>query len=139
MSLRSSICAYIETKTAITNLIGTRFYPQIVKGGSELPYAVYTRSSVMRNPTSAGSSGMVTTMLRIVTFAESYTDAEDTADQFRIALDGYRGTMGDQFFSSCQLVSESDNIDPVEFAQNSAPHFVAQEYSITHRESAPTL
>lgn len=139
MSLRSSICDYIESKSAITSLIGTRFYPQVAKGGVSLPYAVYRRSSQIRYPASSGSTAIVTTSLRIVSFADTYDEAESVSDQFRIALDGKRGTVGDQYFSSCQLVGESDDIDPIEFAQSSAPHFVAQEFSITHRESAPTL
>lgn len=139
MSFRSSLCEYIETKTAITNLIGTQFYPQIAKSAT-LPYAVFRRTSQLRYPASSGSTAIVTTNLRIVSFGETYDEAESVSDQFRIALDGKRGSVGsDQFFSSCQLVEESDDIDPVEFAQNSAPHFVAQTYSITHRESAPTL
>jgi hypothetical protein len=148
MSLQSSLCAYIETKSAITDLIGTapcRFYPQIVKGqvrdtdGSLKSCAVYSRSSVRRFPTTAGSSGALNTVVRIVSFAQEYADAVDLANQFRIALDGKKGTVGDQHFGACLLIDESDSIEPVEFAQNDAPHFVAQEYQITHHESAPTL
>jgi hypothetical protein len=139
MSLQSSLCAYIETKTAITNLISTRLYPQIVKGGVSLPFAVYSRSSVKRFPKSSGSTGFMVTNVRIVSFAQEYADAVDLANQFRIVLDGKTGTVGDQYFDGCRLVDESDSIDPVEFAQNDAPHFVAQEYQIHHYESVPTL
>jgi hypothetical protein len=148
MSLQSSLCAYIETKSAITDIIGTspcRFFPQIVKGsarnadGSISSCAVYSRSSVKRFPTTAGSSGALVTVVRIVSFAQEYGDAVTLANQFRVALDGKKGTVGDQHFGACLLIDESDNIDPVEFAQNDAPHFVAQEYQITHHESAPTL
>jgi hypothetical protein len=142
MSLQSSICAYVETKSAITNIIGTspcRFFPQIAKGNQTLPLAVYSRSSVKRFPTSAGSSTALVTVVRIVSFAQEYVDAVDLANQFRIVLDGKRGTVGDQHFGACLLIDESDSIEPVEFGQNDAPHFVAQEYQISHHESAPTL
>lgn len=142
MSLQSSLCTYIETKSAITNLIGTspcRFFPQIVKGGVDLPCAVYSRVSVRRYPKSSGSTGFVNTVIRITSFAREYTDALDLADQFRIVLDGKTGTIGSDTIEMCRLIDESDNIDPVEFAQNDAPHFVSQDYQFTHTESIPTL
>lgn len=140
MSLYADLCTYIETKTAITNLISTRFYPQIVKGGATLPYAIYSRTNVQRYPVSSGSSGLVTTTVRITSFADTYDGAVGLANQFRIALDGKSGTIGSgTVMDKCRLVSESDNIDPVEFAQNDAPHFVSQDYQITHTESIPTL
>ena len=142
MSLQSSLCAYIETKSAITNIIGTapcKFLPQMAKGGVLPPLAIYSRSSVKRYPTSAGSKGLVTTVVRIASFGEDYDEATDLADQFRIVLDGKRGTVGDQYFDSCLLIDESDSLEPVQFAQNDAPHFVAQEYQIIHYESIPTL
>lgn len=139
MSLQSSLCTYVESKTEVTDLISTRFYPQIVKGGVALPFAVYSRVSVKRYPKSTGSTGLLTTVVRIVSFAQEYSDAVNLADQFRDILDGKTGTVGDQYFDGCRLIDESDNIDPVEFAQNDAPHFVSQDYQITHYESVPTL
>ena len=140
MSLYADLCTYIETKSAITNLIGTRIYPQIAKGGVSLPYAIYSRSDVKRYPVSAGSMGLVTTTVRITSFAETYDGAVSLANEFRIALDGKSGSIGSgSVFDKCRLVNESDSIDPVEFAQNDAPHFVSQDYQITHTESVPTL
>lgn len=142
MSLQSSLCAYIETKSAITDLIGTspcRFVPQIPKGNLPLPLAVYSRVSVRRHPKSTGSTGLVTTVIRITSFAQEYADAVDLADQFRIVLDGKQGEFGVDDINLCNLIDESDNIDPVEFAQNDAPHFVSQDYQFMHFESIPTL
>lgn len=139
MSLRADLMTYLESKTAITNLVATRIYPQIAKGNVSLPYVIYSRQNVDRHPTASGSSGIVTTTIRLTAFADFYDDALDLADQLRIALDGKQGAVGDSYFESCRLVAESDNIDPVEFAQNEAPHFVSQNYQIVHTESAPTL
>lgn len=142
MSLQSSLCTYIETKSAITDLIGTspcRFVPQIPKGNIPLPFAVYSRSSVKRFAKSTGSTGLVATVIRITSFAREYVDAIDLANQFRIVLDGKQGDIGDEDIDSCNLIDESDSIDPVEFGQNDAPHFVSQDFQFMHRESLPTL
>lgn len=148
MSLQSTLCTYIESKSAITNLIGTspcRFFPQIVKGdnrntdGTLNSLAVYSRVSVKRHPKSTGSTGFVTTVIRITSFAQEYVDAVDLANQFRIALDGKQGEFGVDDIDSCRLIDESDNIEPVEFAKNDAPHFVSQDYQFNHTESIPTL
>jgi hypothetical protein len=142
MSLQTSLCTYIETKSAITDIIGTspcRFFPQIVKGNVSLPFAVYSRVSVKRHPKSTGSTGFCTTVVRITSFAQEYGDACDLANQFRIVLDGKQGSIGAEGIDSCRLTDESDSIDPVEFAQNDAPFFVSQDYQINHYESIPTL
>lgn len=140
MSLRADLCAYLETKTAVTDLIGTRIYPQIAKGNVTLPYVIYSRAGVDRKAISTGASGTVFTTVRLTSFANTYDAACDLADQLRIVLDGKSGTIGDaSYFDKCRLIAESDNIDPVEFAQNDAPHFVSQDYQITHTESIPTL
>ncbi len=138
MSLQTSLCSYLEADAGVAALVGTRIYPLIPKGAT-LPYVIYSRSSVKRYPVSSGSTGLVTTVVRLVSFADHYGAAVEVAEALRDALDGKTGTVGDQSFEPCQLVAESDNIDPVEFAQNSAPYFVAQEYQITHRETVPSL
>lgn len=148
MSLQTSLCTYIETKTAITDLIGTapcRFYPQIIKAnaraasGALRTCAVYSRVGVTRHPKASGSTGFCTTIIRITSFAQEYADACELANQFRIALDGKQGDIGDEDIDGIRLVDERDNIDPVEFAQNDAPHFVSQDYQVNHYESIPTL
>lgn len=142
MSLQTTLCTYVESKSAITNLIGTspcRFLPQIVKGNVDLPFAVYSRVSVKRHPKSTGSTGFLTTVVRITSFAQAYADACNLAEQFRIVLDGKQGEFGVDDIDSCRLIDESDSIDPVEFAQNDAPHFVSQDYQFNHYESIPTL
>lgn len=140
MSLMTDLPTYVEAQSSITTLIGTKFYPQIAKGGTQPPYTIFGRSGQSRNPHSGGASGLVTTIIRMVHFADTYTEAQAVADAFRLKLDGLtRGTtFGSTHIHQCRLDSESDAIDPVEFAQNSAPHFVAQEYAITCKETVPT-
>lgn len=140
MSLMTDLATYVEAQSGITNLISTRFYPQIAKGGTDLPYTIYSRAGQTRQPHSGGSSGLVTTVVRMVHFAETYGGAQAVADAFRLEMDGLTRatTVGSTRIHQCRLDSESDSIDPVEFAQNDAPHFVSQEYTITHKESVPT-
>lgn len=140
MSLMTDLATYVEAQSGITSLISTRFYPQIAKGGTDLPYTIYSRASQIRQPHARGSSGLVTTTVRMVHFADTYATAQSVADAFRLEMDGLTRatTVGSTKIHQCRLDSESDSIDPVEFAQNSAPHFVAQEYAITHKETAPT-
>lgn len=140
MSLMTDLATYVEAQSGITNLISTRFYPQIAKGGTSLPYTIYSRAGQQRNPKESGSTGLVTTVVRMVHFAETYAGAQAVADAFRLEMDGLTRatTVGSTKIHQCRLDNESDNIDPVEFAQNSAPHFVAQEYAISHKETVPT-
>lgn len=138
MSLMTDLEDYLEAQTAITNLIGTRFFPQIAKS-ADLPYSIYYRVANRRNPSNSGSSGLKTTTLRFVHFAETYTGADAIAEAFRGELDGFqRDNWGSTFIHQCRLDDENEQLEPLEFAQNQAPYFIVQEYSVSYKESVPS-
>ena len=138
MSLMTDLATYVETQSGITDLIGTRFYPQIAKS-ADLPYVIYLRAEQQRQPHSGGSSGLVTTTMRITCFADTYNEAQDIADKFRLELDGFqRDDWGSTTIHQCRLEAESDGLEPLHFGQNDAPHFVSQDYQITHKETVPS-
>lgn len=139
MSLMTDLSTYVESQSSITDLISTKFYPQLAKSAS-VPYTIYYRPANSRSPHSGGSSGLITTSVRMVHFAATYAAAANIAEQFRLKLDGFqRDSWGSTFIHQCRLDDENDNIEPLEFAQNEAPHFVAQEYAVTYKETAPTF
>jgi hypothetical protein len=139
MSLMTDLATYVEAQATITALIDTRFFPQIAKS-AELPYTIYYRPANRRQHKSGGSTGLVTTTIRMVHFASTYTAAANLADQFRLKLDGKpRGTIGSTFLHQVRLEDENDSLEPLEFAQNEAPAFVTQEYAVTYKETVGTF
>lgn len=143
MSLMTDLATYVEAQSGITDILGatdTKFYPQIAKGGVSLPYTIYYRPANRRNPSNSGSSGLKTTTIRMVHFAKTYGGADALAEAFRAELDGFpRGSWGSTFIHQCRLDDESDSLEPLEFAQNDAPHFISQEYAVTYKETVPSF
>lgn len=140
MSLMTDLATYVEAQSSITSIIGTRFFPQLAKS-ADLPYSIYYRPANKRTSKSSGSTGLVTTTIRMVHFAETYAAAANIADQFRLKMDGMpRGTIGAAtFLHQVRLDDENDSLEPLEFAQNDAPHFVTQEYAVTYKETVGTF
>lgn len=142
MSLMTDFATYAEAQTGITDLLGstnTRLYPLIALDAT-LPYTIYYRVANQRQPSNSGSSGFKTTTLRLVHFAETYIGADALAEAWRAELDGYqRASWGSTFITQCRLDDENEQLEPVEFAQNDAPYFVAQEYAVSFTESVPTF
>jgi len=139
MSLMTDLATYVEAQATITTLIGTRFFPQLAKS-ADLPYTIYYRPANKRSSHSGGSTGEITTTVRMVHFAETYAAAANLADQFRLKFDGKpRGTIGSTYVKQIRLEDERDSLEPLEFAQNEAPHFVTQEYAVSYRETVGTF
>lgn len=139
MSLMTDLATYVEAQATITALIGTKFFPQMAKS-AELPYTIYFRPANRRQPKSSGSTGLVTTTVRMVHFAETYTEASNIAEQFRLKLDGKpRGTIGSTFVHQIRLDDDNDALDVIEFGSNAPPHFVTQDYAISYKETVPSF
>lgn len=146
MSLMSSLYAHLTAKAGIAELIDGKMFPQIAPVGAK-PHTVYFRAGRNRQPHSTAASGIVTDRVVFLHFAEHYdtigqtVGASAVAEAFRNELDCLqRVTINEEIhISRCNLLDERDTLDPVEFAQSDAPHFVRQEYEITYSESLPTL
>ena len=141
MSLMTSLFAHLTAKAGIAELIDSRLYPQIAPPDSPKPHSVYYRPRRSRQPHSGGSSGLVTDAVVISHYAETYGGADAVAEAFRNELDGLSRVRLDDAVdvSVCRLLDERDTLDPIEFGQSDAPHFVRQEYEITYSETLPTL
>jgi len=140
MSLASSLYTYVQAQSTITALISTRFRPQIALSGDSLPMTLYRRSSRLRVPISSGDTGQVTTNVVMTHFADTYAGAEALAEVFRKKFNGLaRTTVGTEYFASCFLVAEGDDLESLQFAQNDAPYFITQEYQIVHNETQTGL
>ena len=141
MSLMTSLYAHLTAKAGIAELIDSRLYPQIAPPDSPKPHSVYFRAGRNRQPHSGGASGLVTDRVVISHYAATYSGADAVAEAFRNEMDGLQRVTVDESvqISRTNLLDERDTLDPIEFAQSDAPHFVRQEYEITYSESLPTL
>lgn len=92
------------TKTAITNLISTRMYPDVLVQSAQMPAVVYYVVSTRREKLIGKMSRMAHARIQIDCYALTRSGANAIAEAFRTCqLDEYRGTTGSIFFNGIEI------------------------------------
>jgi hypothetical protein len=73
----------------VSNLIGTRIYPNIVPQKAPMPAVTYQQISGPRLHDMQGAVGMCKARYQINCWAASYAKAKELAEVVRLTLDGY--------------------------------------------------
>lgn len=93
MAVESAIVALLEATAAVTDLVGTRIYPQDAPPDAALPYIVYRRGTPSeRVPALSGVTGLNRAELELFCVSTNYAVAKSVANAVRVALDGKSGT-----------------------------------------------
>lgn len=88
MSAETQLYAALSGRTELTELVGTRIYPDAIPENSPLPAVVYVRSSTNPTYTIGGTLVCEDVRLSVTAWAPTRTEAEAVADQIRSAIDG---------------------------------------------------
>lgn len=108
-----AIVSILKNDTDVDGLVSTRIYPNEVPQGASMPAISYEQTSGDREHTMDGPVGMVPGGFVLNCWAETYSGARTLSDYVRIALDGYSGTTGSQYFWVIFLENESDNLQRI--------------------------
>lgn len=112
--IEDGLYTYLMAQTAITNLIGTRLYPDKLPQDPSLPALVY--NNVGGSPVNQynGPAALESTRFQIDAFAQTSRDARLLIDAVRVALESYRGSMGshrvDAIFVIDHAVGDFDDV-----------------------------
>lgn len=113
--------------------IGTRVYPMIAPTSAVLPWICFRRTGISRERTMVGPVGTPTVSVEYQTFAETYEEARDIANQVRLVLDGFNGTRDNVVIQQTSLENEQD--DFVQIGSDSLPVFqVTQTFDVLWQE-----
>jgi len=138
MAFESGLVTYLETVTALTNIVSTRIYPLIAPQGSIYPYLIYLKASgsTEHHMTSASD-------LRLDTYQfdcyGTYTQVKSVEDALRGALDGYRGAAGTETIRVCHLQSVRDSHEPDRIGSATGNFRVSLDFLIGYVEDVPTF
>ena len=127
----------LVTTPAVARLIGFQVYPIAVPKAATLPFVVYKRSNITREPTLVGPIYQPVVSLQIASWALYYDSARELADEVRLALDGRIGTLCGVTISDIRLVSETDDfLDPTAVGAQLPPAYeVRQLFQIRWSEA----
>jgi len=112
MEIGKSIYNILSTTTNISNLVGTRIFPNVAPQTTTFPFIIYDVTGVQPNDTKDGASTLDTNDVMISCYSETYSQASDLAQKIRIAMDRINeGTYGGEQIQSSQFQSYNDIFD----------------------------
>jgi hypothetical protein len=111
MSLKGDLYTYLINVAGVSALVEDRVYPSFVGSmAAALPYACYDISSTQAEQHLAGVQDLAQASVAIQCWAVDAPGSDALALQVRLALDGYRGTMGTTDVRRIFYDSETDSI-----------------------------
>lgn len=134
-----SFRTYCLTKTAVTDEIGTRFYPGRFPKNPTFPLAIYTVITQSPEHHMSGAAALTMVRIQVDIFAGGHAAAIAAANGFRDAADGYVGTAGTEYFQTCHLDQQREDHDEPVDASDSPLWRVSQDWVIAVTESIPSL
>ena len=129
---------YLLTKTAITDLVGTRVYPSVLPQNAEVPAIVYDVMGGSPDDVLSGSSGSYRAVVDVECISENHITSNDIAEQIRLVTQGYFGAMGSEQCNACRLLGRFEQyLAPID-GSDLGRHVVAISLEITHNQTIPT-
>jgi hypothetical protein len=127
----------LVTTPSVARLVGFQVFPIAVPKTAVLPFCIYKRNNIVREPSLVGPMYQPVVNLQIASWALYYDAARELADEVRIALDGRTGTLAGSTISDIRLVSETDDyLDPAAVGAQLPPAYeVRQLFQIRWSEA----
>ena len=132
------IRTYLQTKTAVTNLVGTRIFPRMMPQGETLPAVVFSLIGSTSEPRLLGASGGVRALVQLDCYAETHIACNALGEQIRLALHGYSGTAGNSTIEA-MLEAKRELFDAPTDASDVPAYRVSLDFEIWHNETIPTF
>lgn len=128
--------AYLISKPSITDLVGTKIYPQL--SPAEAPVITYQRLITEREYQHSGHTGHTRCRILLTVWGgrdrEGYESAKEIADAVRLAVDGFVGYWGTMRIDKCFFEDERDTV--AETNNDYLEHGVEIEVAVSFRETA---
>lgn len=127
----------LVTTPAVARMVGFQVFAIAVPKTAALPFVIYKRNNIIREPHLAGPMFQPVVNLQIASWGLYYDTARELADEVRLALDGHTGTLAGVTISDIRLVSETDDfLDPTVMGAQLPPAYeVRQLYQIRWSEA----
>jgi len=93
VAIESSIYSRLTAYAGVSDLVSTRIYPVVMPQGTTFPAITYQTNTREKNPTFGADSTISSKEMRITSWADTYSEAKDLADEVLGALN--RWTSGD--------------------------------------------
>jgi putative heme degradation protein len=90
--IHEAIRTRLTSVSAVTALVSTRIYPNVLPQSPTLPALVYQRIDEQRETAMSADPGVVRARMQVSAWATTFGAARNAAEEVRKALQRYRGT-----------------------------------------------
>jgi hypothetical protein len=125
MIVGKAIYYLLSNHSNLTDIVGTRIFPEVAEQDSANPFVIYTVVSNEPNDTHEGPSQLDVAQVDVVFYSTSYTQAIDMGEAAREVLDRVAGTYNGVHVQSCQYTSEV-----IDFEDYSRSYVITQSYDV---------
>jgi hypothetical protein len=108
MIIYDELYSWLQTKSAITALVGTRIYPLHTPDDPVFPCLVLRQSGSEHDDQLGGAAGMQTTTMDVEVHAKTLAEMIQTTEAVRSVLQGFKGAMSQIPFVFALLKSQTD-------------------------------
>lgn len=128
---------HLLTKTAITDLVSTRIYPDVLPQGVTLPAVTYQHIFEQSNNHLGGSENTGETTVQFDVYASTRSEANTAAEAIRKELDNLSGTLSSIWFDSVLPDIGRHRFESSQDADDSGHRYVtSRDYTCIHAEEA---
>jgi len=119
MNIGKAIYGILSGTTAVTDIVGTKIFPEIAEQETAVPFVVYQVQSVQPEDTHDGPSKLDEVRVEVLCYDDAYNGAADLAVAVRGALDRVKGTYNGVNVESVQFndVDFEIEYDPRRYSQ----------------------
>lgn len=133
------IRTYLAAQTPVSDLVGTRIYPDALPQDAILPAIVYTVIGDTSEHHLTAAAGLGFALVQIDCFASTRLSATAVSEAVRGEMDGYRGAMGSETVGCCHLTNRFYEYGPPEHGNDVGLYRAMIEFRVGHTESIPTF
>lgn len=139
MAFEAGLKTYLDSKTAITNIVGTRIYLDTAPQGVTSPYLIYQEVDSQTEHHMTGASALRGATYQFDCYASGSLQVKQLADSVRQSLDGYRGAMGSETVRMCHLTSSNGAPITAEDGEEQGLKLVTLDFDIWYVEDVPSF
>ncbi len=134
--IETALFTHLRGTQGVFDIVGNRIYPQkLDQKPKEIPAVVYGMvSNIHMIAHGARGSGLATPRFQFACWASTYIGAKRLAEQVRLSLQGFKGTMGNE--ETVRAVHPAGDTDIYSFQTDS--HRVDMDFEIWHKEAVPS-
>jgi len=138
MTIEADIFTHLTATTSVTAIVGTKIRPNIAGVNDALPYIIYERLATDPEIHLLAGSNRANTRISLDCFSETYSSAQDLADNVFLALHGKTGVIGSHRFDSIFIENRFDDYIPPKQASDTGTHVASLTVSAWHSVTVPS-